>query len=399
MNVLLLAPDFFPVWGGAGTYVTELARHLPKDVQLHILALRRSKFIGHGKDEKLASAEGAFPPNVSIHYLGDASETFAYNIKYQLALISRIHKLIEELDIDLVHSHSSMPDLFVPTRKMGVPVLTTIHNSCEMQIAGWKKSKSHFNNLELSEKMIVVGRPIFKTSEVLYYSQPRNYIAVSQWTKDQFVNFYGVDPSKVRVVYNGVDTEKYSPGRRDQKIIDEMDPDPAGPRILFMARMLELKGISTLIEAIPRVLKRCDAHFILAGPGNRNRLKDFPQGTKLLGYIDHDATPAYLAGSDIYVLPSFSETFPFSLLEAMASQSAVVSTTAGGIPEMIRHEQDGLLIEPGNADQLTEYLIRMVEDDGLRRRLAASGRERVVKNFTWDHTANGVLDIYKDMLK
>jgi len=290
-----------------------------------------------------------------------------------------------------------MPDLLIPSRKMGVPVLTTIHNSCDMQIAGWRKSGSKFKNLELSEKMIVVGRPLFKASEVLYYSQPRNYIAVSKWTKDQFMEHYDVKSEKVDVVYNGVDTEKYHPNRRDQKIVDEMDPEPNGPRILFMARMLELKGISTLLEAIPRVLKRCDASFILAGPGNRNRLKDFPKGTRQLGYIDHDATPAYLAGCDIYVLPSFSETFSFSLLEAMASQMAVVSTTAGGIPEMIRHDKDGLLITPGNADELTEYLIRLVEDDKLRRELAISARERVVQNFTWNHTAKGVLDIYERM--
>lgn len=398
MNILLLAPDFFPVWGGAGTYVTELARHLPKEVQLHILALRRKQFIGHEKSEKLASAEGGFPKNVTIHYLGDSRDTFAYNINYQLSIIKCVRDMIKDLGIDLVHSHSSMPDLFVPPVKMGVPVLTTIHNSCDMQIAGWKRSGSKFKNLELSEKMIVIGRPLFKVSEIIYYSQPRHYIAVSKWTKDQFLNHYDVPPDNVDVVYNGVDTQKYNPDRRDQGIVDAMDPNPKGPRILFMARMLELKGISTLLDAMPKVLKRVDASFILAGPGNRNRLKDFPKGVKQLGYIDHDSTPAYLASCDVYVLPSFSETFSFSLLEAMASQMGVVSTTAGGIPEMIRHEQDGLLITPGNADQLADYLIRMVEDEKLRRTMGISARERVIQNFTWKHTAEGVHQIYSGMI-
>jgi len=364
---------------------------------LHILALRRKEFIGHEKSEKLASAEGGFPKNVTIHYLGDARDTFAYNINYQLTIVRRIRSMIKDLEIDLVHSHSSMPDLFVPPVKMGVPVLTTIHNSCDMQIAGWKKSGSKFKNLELSEKMIVIGRPLFKASEVIYYSQPRHYIAVSKWTKEQFHRYYDVPQDVVDVVYNGVDTEKYHPNRKDQSIIDKMDPDPIGPRILFMARMLELKGISTLLDAMPKVLKRVDANFILAGPGNRNRLKDFPKGVKQLGYVDHDATPAYLAGCDVYVLPSFSETFSFSLLEAMASQMGVVSTTAGGIPEMIRHEQDGLLITPGNSDQLADYLIRMVEDEKLRRTMASNARERVVQNFTWKHTADGVQRIYEKL--
>ncbi len=343
----------------------------------------------------MASADGAFPKNVSIQYLGDAKETFAYNINYQLAVVRRIRSLIKELDIDLVHTHSSMPDLFVAPGRIDAPVLTTVHNSCEMQIAGWRRSGSRFRNLELSEKMIVLGRPFFKASELVYYSRPRNYIAVSQWTRDQFIRHYKVPGENVDVVYNGVDTVKYNPDRRDQKVMDIMDPDPVGPRILFMARMLELKGISTLLEAIPRVLSRCDARFILAGPGNRGRLKDFPEGTRQLGYIDHDATPAYLAGCDIYVLPSFSETFSFSLLEAMASQLAVVSTTAGGIPEMIRDGKDGLLITPGNTDQLTKSLIRLVEDDRLRKDLAINARRRVVDNFTWERTARGVMDIYQ----
>jgi len=397
VNILLLAPDFFPVWGGAGTYVTELARHLPKDVNIHIVALRRKEFIGQDS-EALKTAEGYFPKNVSIHYLGDARETFAYNINYQLTIISKIKKLIKDLDIDLVHTHSSMPDLFVPSRKLGVPSIATIHNSCEMQVAGWRRSDSKFKNLELSEKMIVAGRPLFLTAEKLYYSNPRRYIAVSGWTKDQFVKYYKVQPEKVKVVYNGVDTEKYSPERKDQKIIDKMDPEPKGPRVLFMARILELKGITTLFEAIPRVLKSVDATFLFAGPGNPRRLKDLPQGTRYLGYIDHDDTPAYVAGADLYILPSFSETFPFSLLEAMSSETAVLSSTAGGIPEMIENGRDGMLVTAGNVDELTEALIKLIEDDHLRRELARNGRKRVLKDFTWEHTAGGVSAAYNDMV-
>jgi glycosyltransferase involved in cell wall biosynthesis len=394
VNILLLAPDFFPVWGGAGTYVTELARHLPEDVNLHIVALRRQEFRGDVGGKEMKQAEGMFPKNVTIHYIGDASDTFAYNISYQISIIRKIKKLIIDLEIDLVHTHSSMPDLFYPAQKMGVPVLTTIHNSSEMQIAGWKRSGSKFKNLELSEKMIVLGRPLFKSAEKIYYSQPRHYMAVSGWTKDQFTELYSIDRKDVDVVYNGVDHHKYSPERRDQGVIDRMDPEPKGPRILFMARMLELKGISTLIEAIPLVLKSCDASFIFAGPGNPGRVKSLPKETRYLGYIDHDETPAYVAGADIYVLPSFSETFPFSLLEAMASQTAVVSTTAGGIPEMIENGRDGVLIEAGDVQGLAASLKELVENDSKRKQYALNARQRAVRDFTWDRTAAAVLDVY-----
>lgn len=397
MNVLLLAPDFFPVWGGAGTYVTELARHLKEDVHMHILAPQRKEFIGHDKNQVLNTAKGLFPDNVTIHYIGNASDTFLYNIDYQIAVLRKVRPLIKELDIDLVHTHSSMPDLMVPASKMGVPVLTTIHNSSQMQINGWRKSNSKFSNMELSEKMVVVGGPFLNAAEKLYYSQDRTYIAVSKWTKDQFVELYNVPPERVSVVYNGVDPSNYGPEKRDEKLFDKYDPDRKGPVILYLARILELKGISTLLNAIPKVLKRCDASFIIGGPGNPGRLRTLPPRTKYIGYIDHEETPKYVASADAFVLPSFSETFSFSLLEAMASRTAVVSTTAGGIPEMMVDQKEGVLNRPGDVDQLADSLVKLIEDDTFRKMIAAGGRKRVEKDFTWDHTAQGVLDIYQKM--
>jgi len=397
MNVLFLAPDFFPVWGGAGTYIIELVKNLPRDYEIHIATIDRANFKKGGKSTSSAELDKIFPPNVHIHYITKAKGTFAYNINYQLTIATEIRKLIREHDIDVVHTQSSMPDLLCPVKKMGVPVITTIHNSSEMQIAGWKRSRSKFSHLETSEKMIVVGKPIFKLSERYYYSQKRMNITVSEWSKRQFMRYYNMPEESTRVVYNGVDNEQYNPAKRDEKLFDPIDPDNKGPRVLFLSRMLELKGITPLLKAIPIVLDSVDASFLFAGPGNTSRIKGDTKGIKYLGYIDHEKTPAYIASSDVFVLPSFGENFPFSLLEAMACQVACVSTTVGGIPEMIENEVDGLLDDPGDHEKFAKSIIRMIEDDDLRKTLAMNGRKRVVRDFTWQKAAGEVADLYDEI--
>jgi glycosyltransferase involved in cell wall biosynthesis len=116
MNVLMLAPEFFPVWGGVGSYILEISRNMPNDVEIHIITPRRTNF---GTDNLKSSDESnnPLPDNVHVHFVGSAKDTFFYNLFFQLNCRKFIHEYINKFKIDLIHSQSAMPDIFISEKK------------------------------------------------------------------------------------------------------------------------------------------------------------------------------------------------------------------------------------------------------------------------------------------
>jgi len=99
------------------------------------------------------------------------------------------------------------------------------------------------------------------------------------------------------------------------------------------------------------------------------------------GALDHDTTLALVQTADVFVLPSFAEGIPIALMEAMAARVPCVSTTACGIPELIRHGEEGLLVPPGDEALLSEALRRLLLDEALRAQLGEAGRRRVLADY------------------
>jgi colanic acid/amylovoran biosynthesis glycosyltransferase len=126
---------------------------------------------------------------------------------------------------------------------------------------------------------------------------------------------------------------------------------------------------------------------LIGDGGDRIRLERQVQQQGLIpmvvfeGARSHDATRKLLASADIFVLPSFAEGLPVALMEAMAMEIPCISTYVGGIPELIRHGEDGLLVPASSADALAEAMERLILSPELRRALAASGRRRVLERY------------------
>jgi glycosyltransferase involved in cell wall biosynthesis len=117
---------------------------------------------------------------------------------------------------------------------------------------------------------------------------------------------------------------------------------------------------------------------------------------ELLG--ERGDVPEQLAASDVFVLSSRSEGMPMSILEAMAAGLPVVASAVGGIPEIVRDGETGLLVPPGDADALAAALGRLLDDDGLRRRLGAAGRERALDEFDVVRFGDAHVDAYRRAL-
>lgn len=187
--------------------------------------------------------------------------------------------------------------------------------------------------------------------------------------------------NKLLVSPLGVDPQKFVPQRRRKR---------SGPLdIVCVGRLVSAKGQHVLLGAFCRLL--AEGHNVrlrLVGDGPdrasleaaaaRDELKDL---VIFEGAVGADRVRCILAEADIFALPSFAEGIPVSLMEAMAMEIPCVSTTITGIPELIRSERDGILVEPANEDQLAGALARLIEDPDLREQLGRAGRRRVKENF------------------
>ncbi|HSV47659.1 MAG TPA: glycosyltransferase [Ramlibacter sp.] len=187
------------------------------------------------------------------------------------------------------------------------------------------------------------------------------------------------------------------------------DPHP-GPEVLFVGRFELRKGIDTLLAAIPLVLQRVPAARFrlvgdssLPGPDGRGFQEAFfatPEGAacadrvRIDGLADEATLVAAYAQADVFVAPSRFESFGLVFVEAMRAGKPVVGCAAGGVPEIVAHEANGLLVPPGDATALAGALVRLLESPEERARMGQAGRQMYEARFTAARMAQASLAIY-----
>jgi glycosyltransferase involved in cell wall biosynthesis len=206
-------------------------------------------------------------------------------------------------------------------------------------------------------------------------------VAISESIRSQLL-VRGIPPGLIRIVYEGMDLAQYP--KLDKPVVRPGEPVIVGT----IAHLSSEKGINHLIEAaalIPEVRSRM--RFLVVGDGNcRRELQEQVRTANLetcfqfAGFQEN--TGAYLASFDIFVLPSLSEGLSSSILSAMASSLPVVATKIGGIPELVRHGDNGLLVPAADPPALAQALQCLAENPSERFRMGQRGRTRMQEEFT-----------------
>jgi glycogen(starch) synthase len=230
-------------------------------------------------------------------------------------------------------------------------------------------------------------------------------VTISLYSLEKMKKYYNVDESKVRIVPNGVDPEKFKPltdrssVRRQFGLGDE-------PCVLFVGSLIPRKGLPFLVEAAKKIVKeQGSTKFLIAGEGPlKNQLdillkaSNLSGNFKFLGNLKDDMLPALYNCADVFVLPSVQEGQGIVLLEAQASAKAVVAFDIGGVNEAVRSGESGLLVKRGSADKLAGAIMKLLSDKALRDKMGANGRRFVVENLTWDICAQKMLTVYHEAL-
>ncbi|MBW1886740.1 MAG: glycosyltransferase family 4 protein [Deltaproteobacteria bacterium] len=381
LKIAMLAPEFLPNWGGAGTYSILLARELSKTDEVHVFTTLRSSNGQTGKGTK--EIEAYFDGRVKIHLVSRAKENFWYNAIFQFNVARNMPKIISKDKFNIIHSnHAHMPDLGLKLRKLDSNSITTIHTTLSSQYKGIKSSVGTMDNMEGSERMVRLGYYPLRVLERYYFHKSDNIIFVSDFIRRETKRMVKRPFPRSRLIRNGVDLAHFNNLKTEEGKKERAN-------IMYCGRLLALKGLYNLMEAFAEVHKsNSNTHLTLVGGGNIQQWKrtakerGIPEGALTFkGQMSYEDMPSMIANADIFVLPSMSESMPLSLIEAMACGKACVASKVGGIPEIINHEENGFLVTPGDSRDLSIKINTLVNDPGLRKKFGDSGRAHVVENF------------------
>lgn len=230
-------------------------------------------------------------------------------------------------------------------------------------------------------------------------------VTISEYSRRKILQYYNVDEAKIRIVPNGVDTQRFQPTGDCQKVKHYIH---AGDRqiVLFVGRLIPRKGLSYLVKAAKRVVaEHRETLFVLVGNGPlRNSLEAEVEQANLTknfvfsGDVSEAELPQVYRCCDVFALPSIQEGQGIALLEAQASAKPVVAFNVSGVAEAVRNGETGLLVKP-DVGELSEAILKLLSDAELRRKMGAKGREFVRSDLSWDVCAERMLRVYREALQ
>ncbi len=230
-------------------------------------------------------------------------------------------------------------------------------------------------------------------------------IANSRFIAQYCTELYRIPSAELEVISQGIPVPISPPVERQTKV--------GTVTVLYVGRLEKRKGIDRLLHAIPRVIREAPCcRFVIVG----DDIGEAPQGmsyrdyfesfaspaahaaTTFLGYVEESELSQLYADCDVFVAPSLSESFGLIYLEAMARAKPVVAFHTGGVPEVVAHNRNGILVELNNVSELAGAIIRLSEDQELRRMMGRCGFERVQTTFPAERMVRESVACYRRVI-
>jgi starch synthase len=378
LNVALLTREYPPeVYGGAGVHVEYLARDLRDLVNLTV------------------HCQGPDRPDAIAHQpwklLEGANATLA-TISTDLAMAAATDSA------DIVHSHTWYTNLagHLAATLHAIPHVMTVHSLEPLR--PWKAEQ------------LGGGYALSSWCERVAIESAAAVIAVSSGMRaDVLATYPDVDPDRVHVIRNGIDTEQYAPDEGTD-VLAQHGIDPDRPTVVYVGRITRQKGLPVLLKAAELVDPA--AQFVLcAGQPDTaelgaevtamvEHLRESRSGVIwLYGMLPKPAVIQILSHATVFACPSLYEPLGIVNLEAMACGAAVVASKVGGIPEVVADAQTGLLVPPGDPEVLAAAISSLVSDPARATAMGQLGRQRAAAEFGWPSVAAQTAALYTTLTR
>jgi len=298
-----------------------------------------------------------------------------------------IRRFIKEQNIDLVHAHGTRANsnILWASKSLNIPVIYTVH--------GWS---FHPDQKPLIHKIRVLGEKYLTSKSDLTISVSLS----NQQTGKKYISSF-----KSVIVNNGIDLQKFNPGKRYKNIRAELHIPNEAILILFIARFTSHKQPLSLIKAFAAAsLSNSQIHLLMVGDGDQKDqaiqlIDELNIGDRVTLQPFRQDVPDILSAADIFVLPSLWEGLPIGLLEAMAMGKAIIASNVDGTSEIINHKENGWLVSTKDlVSNLTKTLIELSGGGHKRKQLEQNAIATVTEKFNAVTMTREIEVIYKELL-
>lgn len=362
----------YPTFGGSGVVATELGKALAeRQHEVH--------FITYTQPARL----DFFNECVFYHEVQVPSyPLFAYP-PYEIALASQMVNVVERFGLDLLHVHYAIPHAsaaymarqILAEKGRYIPFITTLHGT----------------------DITLVGKePSYAPVVAFSINQSDGVTAVSQHLRAATLEQFDIHTS-IEVIPNFIDLNRF---RRQQKEHFKRAICPQGEKVLVhTSNFRKVKRLQDVIEVFYRVRKQMPAKLLLIGDGpERNHIDkrcielQICQDVRFLGKLD--AVEEVLSLADVFLMPSEKESFGLAALEAMACEVPVISSNAGGLPELNLHGVTGFVSDIGDVESMTRYTLQLLGDEALLTQFRQQARARAA-----DFDIMRIVPLYEDLYR
>ena len=344
----------YPTFGGSGVVATELGMALArKGHEIH--------FITYSQPVRLALLE----KNIYYHEVDVPEYPLFKHQPYDLALSSKLVDIIKAYQIELLHVHYAIPHAYAGymAKKMlkeegiFIPMITTLHGT---------------------DITLVGSHPFYRTAVTFSINKSDRVTAVSQSLRDTTYAMFDIK-KEIEVIPNFIDIQRYIEKAKEpcDRTLMALQTE-----IIFthVSNFRAVKRVEDVVEVFARVNECQPSVLIMVGEGPERikaerlaKQKGVYNKVKFLGNsVEIDKV---LCMSDIFLLPSSEESFGLAALEAMANKTAVISSNAGGLPEVNIHGKTGYVCEVGDVEQMSAYALNLAQDEELLRSMKANALE------------------------
>ncbi len=350
----------YPTYGGSGVVATELGKALAmRGHQIH--------FISYAMPMRL----DRFYDNIFYHEVEMASYPLFEFPLYTPALASKMVEVAKFEKLDILHVHYAVPhaiSAFLAKQIIGnsIKIITTLHGT-DITLVGLEPSFLHMM------KFII--------------EQSDGVTAVSQFLKDKTITNFKIDKD-IEVIHNFINPEIFK--RTDNPELRKSIAPNNEKIITHTSNFRPVKRVPDVIKTFSEILKKVNAKLILIGDGpDRSACELLCRELNICEHVKFfgkqtDIIPI-LSISDLFLIPSQSESFGLAALEAMACEVPVISSNVGGLPELQIHGETGYIAEIGDVDRMAKYCIDLLTNDTKLKRFSSAARNRAVSAFNEDN--------------
>lgn len=349
----------YPTYGGSGVVATELGLSLAKlGHQVH--------FISYAMPHRL----NRFVENIFYHEVEMSNYPLFEHSLYCLSLTSKMLEVIEYEKLDLMHVHYAIPHAV--SAYLARQVLQKVN-----------KNIKFITTLHGTDITLVGLEPSFMPIVKFSIEESNGVTAVSRFLKEKTLTNYNIQ-KEIEVIYNFIDTDIYKP---QPSVEFRKHIAPNGEKVLVhTSNFRPVKRVPDIIRILEKVNKEIPTKLILVGDGPERgecerlaREINIHQNVVFLG--KQDALAEILNSADLFIMPSQSESFGLSALEAMACGKPVISSSVGGLPELVIHNETGFIAEIGDVERMAKYTIDLLKNEKKYSIFSQNSRNRAVEHF------------------